>query len=234
MNVLAIIPARGGSKAIPNKNLVPILGKPLLAYTCSAALQSRRLSRTILSTDSEEIATIGRAYDIDVPFLRPTELSQDETPMVDVLGHALSWLAKEQGYRADVVVLLQPTSPLRRAAHIDGVVDLLVSTGADTVVSVVQVPHQYSPVSLMEVDANGLLRPYLDQSMILRRQEKPKVYARNGPAILAVSRQILEQGKLYGNVVRPFEMDLAESVDIDVIDDVALTEFWLRRRGNQT
>jgi CMP-N-acetylneuraminic acid synthetase len=150
--------------------------------------------------------------------------------MVDVLGHALSWLAKEQGYRADVVVLLQPTSPLRRAAHIDGVVDLLVSTGADTVVSVVQVPHQYSPVSLMEVDANGLLRPYLDQSMILRRQDKPKVYARNGPAVLAVSRQILEQGKLYGNVIRPFEMDLAESVDIDVIDDVALTEFWLRRQ----
>lgn len=110
MKVFGIIPARGGSKAIPNKNLVPLLNKPLLSYTCEAVRQSRRLSRTILSTDSEEIAAVGRALGIEVPFLRPPELAQDETPMLEVLLHAMAWAYKEAGEPC-AVVLLQPTSP---------------------------------------------------------------------------------------------------------------------------
>lgn len=230
MTILGVIPARGGSKSIPSKNIVPVAGRPLLTYTCDAARQSKRLTRTILSTDDEEIAKVGRACGVEVPFLRPTLLAQDETPMVDVLRHAVSWLTEQEGYPVDIVVLLQPTSPLRRPDHIDAAVDLLARTGADTVVSVVQVPHQFRPTSLMQVDANGTLTSYLDRPVILRRQEKPRVYARNGPAVLVVRREVVEQGQLYGSSVRPLEMSLADSVDIDDMDDVALAEFWLDRR----
>lgn len=228
MNILGLIPARGGSRSIPGKNLVPLAGKPLLAYTCDAALRSKRLTRTILSTDDEEIARVGTACGVEVPFRRPADLARDETPMIEVVRHAVGWLADHEGYRADLVAVLQPTSPLRRAEHIDAAVDLVLETGADTVVSVVEVPHQFNPVSLMRLE-EGRLIPFLDQPMILRRQDKPPVYARNGPAVLVVRREVIAQGRLYGDTVRPLEMSHADSVDIDDADDLALAEFYLNR-----
>lgn len=231
MNILGIIPARGGSRSIPRKNLVPLAGRPLLEYTCEAALSSRRLNRTILSTDDEEIAGAGKACGVEVPFLRPSDLARDGTPMVDVVQHAVSWLAEHERYLAELIVILQPTSPLRRAEHIDAALDLIIETGADTVVSVVQVPHQFNPVSLMRLD-NGRLVPLVDQPMILRRQDKPLVYARNGPAVLVVRREVIAQGRLYGDTVRPLEMSLMDSVDVDGPDDLALAEFYLNRRAS--
>jgi len=228
VNILGLIPARGGSRSIPGKNLVPLAGKPLLAYTCDAALRSKRLTRTILSTDDEEIARVGTACGVEVPFRRPADLARDETPMIEVVRHAVGWLADHEGYRADLVAVLQPTSPLRRAEHIDAAVDLVLETGADTVVSVVEVPHQFNPVSLMRLE-EGRLIPFLDQPMILRRQDKPPVYARNGPAVLVVRREVIAQGRLYGDTVRPLEMSHADSVDIDDADDLALAEFYLNR-----
>ena len=230
MNVLGLIPARGGSRSIPGKNLVPVAGRPLLGYTCDAALRSRRLTRTILSTDDEEIARVGKTFGVEVPFLRPADLARDEIPMIEVVRHAVGWLADHERYRADLVALLQPTSPLRRAEHIDAAVDLLLETSADTVVSVIEVPHQFNPVSLMCLE-DGRLVTFLDQPMILRRQDKPRAYARNGPAILVVRQEVLEKGTLYGAVVRPLEMTLVDSVDIDAPDDVALAEFYLSRRA---
>lgn len=230
MNVLGLIPARGGSRSIPRKNLVSLAGRPLLAYTCDAALQSKRLTRTVLSTDDEKIARVGAGCGVEVPFRRPADLARDETPMIEVVRHAVGWLADHEDYSADLVAILQPTSPLRRAEHIDAAVDLLLETGADTVVSVVEVPHHFNPVSLMRLEEGGLI-PFLDQPMILRRQDKPRAYARNGPAILVVRREVLEKGTLYGAVVRPLEMTLADSVDIDAPDDVALAEFYLSRRA---
>jgi CMP-N-acetylneuraminic acid synthetase len=188
------------------------------------------LTRVIPSTDDEEIARVARACGIQVPFSRPADLARDETPMVDVLCHALSWLEAHEGYRPDLVVLLQPTSPLRRAEHIDAAVDLLIQSGADTVVSVVEVPHQFNPVSVMRAEGSRLV-PFLEGRMILRRQDKPQVYARNGPAVLVVRREVVERGELYGRVVRPLVMSLADSVDIDSAEDLALAEFWLGRRG---
>lgn len=232
MNILGVIPARGGSKSIPRKNVALIAGRPLLAYTCEAALHSKRLTRTILSTEDKEIAAVGRACGVDVPFLRPPILAQDETTMIDVLQHALTYLTEVEGYQVDLVVLLQPTSPLRRTEHIDSAVDLLIDTGAETVVSVVQVPHQFNPSSLLQIDKNGMLIPYLDQPMVLRRQDKPQFYARNGPAVLVVRREVLERSELYGSSVRPYEMSPGDSLDIDDIDDLQLAEFWLGRRGN--
>ena len=229
MNILGVIPARGGSKAIPHKNIALVAGRPLVAYTCDAALASQRLTRVVLSTDDPTIAEVGRQCGVEVPFLRPADLAQDDTPMLSVLQHALRILQETESYQPEVVVLLQPTSPLRRAEHIDAAVDILLKTGADSVVSVVEVPHQFNPVSLMHLE-EGRLVPFLEGPLVLRRQDKPRVYARNGPAVLVVRRKVVESGKLYGEVVRPLEMSMADSVDVDDSSDLALAEFWLQRR----
>ena len=228
-HILGVIPARGGSKGIPGKNLHPLLGRPLIEYTFDAAKASRSLGRIILSTDDEEIATFGRAHGVEVPFMRPPHLAQDDTPMIDVLIHVLEALHAE-AYEPDCLVLLQPTSPLRRAEHIDAAIDLLLTTGADTVVSVMEVPHQFSPVSVMRLGGDGKLSPFCDGPMILRRQDKPCVYARNGPAVLVVRRKVVESGKLYGEDVRALEMSKADSVDIDDPFDLVVAECLLQRR----
>src|SRR5215207_3892869 len=124
MNVLGVVPARGGSKGIPHKNLTLAAGRPLLAYTADAARGSRRLTRVVVSTDDPAIAVVARGLGLDVPFMRPADLAQDATPMLPVLQHADREMAA-QGFHADAIVLLQPTSPLRRAVHIDDAVALL-------------------------------------------------------------------------------------------------------------
>jgi CMP-N-acetylneuraminic acid synthetase len=232
MEILGLIPARGGSKSIPQKNIAPLAGRPLLAYTCQAALASSRLTKVVLNTDSPEIAEVGRAYGVEAPFTRPDSLCADDTPILPVIQHTLTWLEQHQAFSPEVVVLLQPTSPLRRAEHIDAAVDLLLTNEAETVVSVVPLPHQYNPVSVMRLTGDGHLVPYLEGPMILRRQDKPRVYARNGPAVLAIRREVIEGDNLYGEVVLPLEMGWPESLDIDGEDDLALAEFWLERAGS--
>lgn len=228
MNVLGVVPARGGSKGVPRKNLMSIAGRPLLAYTADAVRASRRLTRVVVSTDDHEIAEAARAHGLDVPFLRPADLASDQTPMLQVLQHAVRELARE-GFVADAVVLLQPTSPLRRAEHIDCAVDLLESTGADSVVSVVEVPHQFSPVSVMRLDGERLRR-YDEGPMVTRRQDKPRLFARNGPAVLAVRVDVLEKGSLYGDDSRPMVMNADDSVDIDGAEDISAVERLLGER----
>jgi len=227
MRVLGVIPARGGSKGVPGKNLRPLAGRPLLAYTAEAARGSRRLSRVVLSTDDEATAEAGRALGLDVPFLRPADLAADDTPMLPVLVHAADALARS-GFVADAVVLLQPTSPLRRAEHIDAAVELLETSGADSVVSVVEVPHQFSPVSVMALDG-GRLKPFVPGPLVTRRQDKPRVFARNGPAVLATRYAVLASGSLYGDDCRPLVMDAETSVDIDSPSDFDYAEFLLGR-----
>ena len=233
MEILGIIPARGGSRGIPGKNLVALAGKPLLFYTCAAALKSRRLTRTILSTDDNAIAAAAQACGVEVPFMRPAELSGDETLLMPVVEHALNLLAHNQNYCPEIVVVLQPTSPLRRAEHIDGAVRLLQETGADSVVSVTAVPHQYSPVSVMLMDDQGRLAPYLagEGDRILRRQEKPKLYGRNGPAVCAFRTDTFTHYKsFYGPHSVGYLMSKLDSFDIDDGDDLVLCELILRSR----
>ncbi len=207
-----------------------LAGRPLLAYTCEAARASKRLNRVILSTDDEAIARVARGCGVEVPFFRPSDASQDESPMLGVLQHALRWLEEHERYSVDVLVLLQPTSPLRRAEHIDAAVDLLLDSGADSVVSVVEVPHAFSPVSLMSLEERRL-QMWMPGDLILRRQDKPKLFARNGPAVLAVRGSvILRQNSLYGNDIRPLVMDSHESIDIDGPKDMILAELLLNRR----
>jgi CMP-N-acetylneuraminic acid synthetase len=232
--VLGLIPARGGSRGIPRKNIAPVGGRPLLAYTCDAALGSRRLTRVVLSTDDDEIAAVGRACGVEVPFRRPAELAQAETPSVPVVLHAVRWLREHDGWETDIVVLLQPTSPLRQARHIDEALERMEATGADTVVSVVPVPHRFSPYSIGAIQ-DGWLRDFWEQPVPFdrfRRQDLPVLYARNGPAVLAThTRVLLERHSLFGDRVLPYVMSEEDSVDIDTRFDLCLAEWLLARRS---
>lgn len=220
MNILGIIPARGGSKAIPRKNLALLAGKPLLAYTCEAARQSKLLTRTIVSTDDAEIAAFARGQGMEV-FIRPASLAEDDTPMLDVLVHLLVELEQKK-YSADAIVLLQPTSPLRTTTHIDEAIRLLQSADADSVVSVVEAPHQFTPGSLMQLQ-DGWLESFSAEPAPTRRQDKPKFYGRNGPAVLAAwGKTILEKKSLYGSRIRPLFMKPEESIDVDTTLDLKL------------
>jgi CMP-N,N'-diacetyllegionaminic acid synthase len=223
MSFIGIIPARGGSKGIPQKPIALCAGRPLLAYTCDAALGSRKLKETIVSTDDPDIARAAQSCGIETPFLRPSEISSDETPMIAVLRHALGWL-EQHGRAVTALVLLQPTSPLRRAEHIDGAIEIFLSRGAGTVVSVVEVPHQYNPLSVLKM-TDGIVRPYLDSGpLILRRQDKPLVYARNGPAIIVIEPRAIRAGLLYPEKTYGYCMDKRSSLDIDSREDLLEAE----------
>jgi len=230
MNVLGVIPARGGSKGIPTKNLAPLCGRPLLAYTADAVNDSKKLTRTIVSTDDERIADCARSLGLEVPFIRPSSLAADDAPMLPVLQHAIRAM-RADGFETDMVVLLQPTSPLRRGQHIDAAIDWLQRVRGDSVVSVVEVPHQFNPTSVMRVE-EGLLKPFLDSPSATRRQDKPKLFARNGPAVLAVHTHVLDGGSLYGDEVWPLLMTAEDSLDIDTPWDLRLAESIIAARVN--
>ena len=218
MEVVGLIPARGGSKAIPRKNLTPVGGKPLIAWTLEAARSSETLTSVVVSTDSDEIAEAAHGVQV---LWRPAELAEDDAPMRAVIEHAFGELG-----RPDVLVLLQPTSPLRRARHIDEAVALLLESGADSIVSVVEVPHRFAPESLMALE-DGRLAPL--GPMSTRRQDKQIVYARNGPAVLALRPDRLGD-ELYGGDCRPYVMRPEDSADIDEPFDLELAELLLARR----
>lgn len=225
MDLIGIIPARGGSKGIPKKNIASCAGKPLLAYTAAAALATRGLSQVILSTDDRDIAQLGETLGLDIPYLRPSELAGDDTPIVEVLKNITKWLV-ENNEPCDGVVLLQPTSPLRRAEHIDAAIALYESYIPSTVVSVTAVPHQFTPSSLMCQTEEGL-RPWVKGEQVLRRQDKPILWARNGPAVLITHPNTIMSGALYGDHVLGYEMDARSSLDVDSLEDLARVEWEL-------
>jgi CMP-N,N'-diacetyllegionaminic acid synthase len=231
MRIVGIIPARGGSKGIPRKCITPCAGRPLLEYSCIAALGAVRLEATFLSTDDEEIARVGRAAGLQVPFMRPPELARDETPMIPVLKHALGEIENRLG-KVDALLLLQPTSPLRESRHIDEAITLFESSGAETVVSIQELPHHFSPVSALLKDEAGWVSSYLENSGAtpLRRQDKPKLFARNGPSILIVKPSRLEAGSLYGLRTMGYLMPKPASIDIDDAEDLVIAEALLEWR----
>lgn len=220
---LGIVPARGGSKGVPGKNVRALAGRPLLEYTARAARESAVLDRIVLSTDSEEIAVIGRQCGLEVPFIRPPRLAQDQTPMLPVLLHAIDALEAD-GWVADVVVLLQPTSPLRRPEHIRDAVERLRSSDADSVVTVVEVPRHLSPDYVMRIEA-GLLKPFLPEGeRVTRRQDARPAYSRDG-TVYAFWRSTLERfGNIYGERCEPLIVEPADSLSIDTPDDWAEAE----------
>lgn len=225
--LIGLVPARGGSKGIPRKNLAPCAGRPLLAWTAEAGIASGVLDRVLLSTDDAEIAEAGRQMGLEAPFLRPADLANDAAPMLPVMRHALAY-ARDEGSEVEAVVLLQPTSPLRTARHIMEAVELFRASGAETLVSTQRVPHQFTPASIMR-ESEGRLLPFLGGEVgPLRRQEKALLFARNGPAILIVSARTLDSDRLYGDFTIGYEMDERASLDIDAPADLALADLLLR------
>ncbi len=227
MKILALIPARGGSKGIPRKNLAPLGGRPLIAWTIESATQAAGLGRIVVSTDDEEIAAVARREGAEAPFLRPAALASDDAGALPTIRHAVEHLDGE-GWRADAVIYLQPTSPFRGSAPIEQAVRLLADGACDTVVSVVKVPHAMTPPSLMRIVGGMLEFVAPPEARSFRRQDKPALYARNGPAVLGLTRAtIVEQGQLHGERILPIEMGRIESHDIDDPVDLLIAEALL-------
>jgi CMP-N,N'-diacetyllegionaminic acid synthase len=224
MRVLGVIPARGGSKGIPRKNVRLLAGKPLLHYAAQAALSCKKLDRVVLTTEDEEIAAVGRRCGLEVPFMRPAELALDDTPALPVVQHAVRTLEAE-GQRYDAICLLQPTAPLRQARDIDGCIDLLIKVAADSVVTVLRVPNEYNPHWVYFQGDDGFLRLSTgENNPIPRRQMLPAAYHREG-SVYVTRRDVLMDGdSLYGRKVAGHLMDAARSVNVDTWDDWARAE----------
>jgi len=231
MHVLGLIPARSGSKGVPGKNIRQLFGRPLLAYTAEAALASKRLARVLLSTDDPAIADVGRKWGVDVPFLRPAALARDDTPTLPVVLHAMEWCV-QSGCTYDAVCLLQPTHPLRRAWHIDLCIDMLESSGADSVVTVLPVPHEHHPHWVYyQTEDKSLVLSTGESAPTPRRQDLPRAYHREG-SIYVTRWDVVWTGRsLYGRRTVGFEMSATDSVNIDTLDDWLLAERMMRERA---
>jgi N-acylneuraminate cytidylyltransferase len=222
--ILALIPARAGSKGILHKNIRSFAGYPLIAWSIAAGLQARSISRVIVSTDEEEIAAVARQHGADVPFLRPSALAQDHTLDLPVFEHALQWLEDNQGYRPDVVVQLRPTSPIRPRDMVDGAVRILVENpDADSVRGVV--PAGQNPYKMWQF--NGYDKPLkplllvagLEEPYNAPRQILPQAYWQTGHIDAIRTNTISHKNSLTGEVVYPFVIDSRYSVDIDTLAD---------------
>lgn len=227
---MAIVPARGGSKGIPMKNIILIQGKPLLEYTAKSARNSKYIDRIILSTDDETIADIGMELGLEVPFLRPRDLAQDNTPTILAIRHVLENI-KKTAWFPDIVVILEPTSPLRKSEDIDKCLELLVNDKVDSVVSVESIPEKFNPYWAIIKDKKGLGKWFADEAEpIPRRQSLPLAYYRNGAVYVALSKIILENNSLHGSRMKLYVMEPGSSPDINVQQDVALVEQLLKKR----
>lgn len=229
--VLGLVPARGGSKGISRKNARLLAGKPLLAYTADAARGATGLSRILLSTDDLEIASIGKAAGLEVPFLRPAELAVDSTPMIDVVLHAIQWV-RDQGLSYDAVCLLQPTSPLRSSASIDYCISLLWEHDVDSVMSVRPVPTEYNPYWVYFEDSGGLLRPSMgDKTEVPCRQQLPRAYHADGSVFLARTEKILKEHSLKCKRMLGAISPEHEAVDLDTEEQWRALERKLRHES---
>jgi len=225
----AVIPARGGSKRIPGKNLADLGGKPLIAWSIEAAQKSRRVERIIVSTDDEKIAETARRYGAEVPFLRPEALAGDTTPTVDVLIHLLETL-KKSGEDYDYLVLLQPTSPLRTARHVDEAIALALEKEADAVISVCEAEHP--PMWCNPLPADGSMEGFIPEELqTVRSQDLPTCYRINGAIYVCRTDIVLTQRTLFPkNNVFAYIMDRESSIDIDEPIDLTLARCLISRQ----
>lgn len=233
LKILGIITARGGSKGIPGKNIKPLAGKPLIAYTIEAAKKSGALDRLILTTDDEKIADVAKNYGCEVPFMRPAELARDDTPTMPVIQHALGWLKENEKYEPEAIMILQPTSPLRQHFHVKEAVELFLKSGADSVLGVSEMPVHFSPHRAMAADENGRLK-LLDGSpvrkRIIPRQAVSKTYWNNTSIYLLKTRFIFDESEpnFFGDHVEPYIMEEKFSVDVDEPADWEEAEWALK------
>lgn len=227
MRLLALIPARGGSKGIPRKNIKSLAGKPLLGWTIDVARQAASVGRIVVSTEDDEIAAVARELGAEVPFMRPAAFSADDTPGIEPVIHAL-----EQLPEVDWVLLLQPTSPLRAVEDIEGIIQLCLERDALSAVSVTAVDKH--PYWMYQRDEQDRLEPMIpDQPTITRRQDLPPAYALNGALYLARRDWLLEQRRFVGPATLGYIMPQDRSVDLDTPRDWDWVEFLIEREHVQ-
>lgn len=229
--VLGVIPARGGSKSIPRKNIIPLFGKPLLAYTIEAALASKLLTRFVVSTDDAEISSVAHKYGADVPFLRPAEIASDDALSLPVIQHATRKVEKLDDTVFDVVVMLQPSTPLRTSEDIDTGISMLIESNSDSVISVVEVDSNH-PFRMKRVLDDGRLINYIDQGFedMRPRQQLPPVFIRSGALYITQRDVLMEQNSFVGQDCRAYIMPKERAVNIDSEFDLQLAEFLLNAR----
>jgi N-acylneuraminate cytidylyltransferase len=227
MKILGIIPARAGSKGIPGKNRKMLAGQTLVERAYQTAVKSGAFDRIILSTDDSVLCELAKTISLDVPFVRPKDLADDLTSMIDVVVHAVRFLAAD-GYHPTAVMLLQPTSPLRTVSHILNAIEMLESY--DSVCSVYPLPLTECPHYVMKIDKQGNLVNFLPEgSLISRRQDVPQAYVRDGTIYLTKTPILTENHSFYGDKCRPMIMAPQESLSIDTLDDWFLAEKLLQR-----
>jgi CMP-N,N'-diacetyllegionaminic acid synthase len=219
MRILGIIPARGGSKGVPRKNIKLLNGKPLLQYTTEIALESQYLTDVILSSEDKQIITVAESLGIQVPFIRPSALADDQAPTIDVIIHALQWYGN-QAIFFDAVCLLQVTSPFRTVEFLDKAITKFMNSGCDSLVSVQKVPHEYNPHWTFEVNLEGNLKIATGEDQIIsRRQELPDAYHRDGSIYITKTEVLLQQHSLYGKSTSFIESSPEFHVNIDTLAD---------------
>lgn len=237
MEILAVIPARGGSKSIPKKNIKLLCGKPLIVWTIEEAKKSRYLTRIIVSTDDKEIADVAKRYGAEVPFLRPKEISGDISTDVEFLFHALDFLKTREGYEPEIIVRLPPTSPLRTTAHIDqGIETLIAHPEADAARPITETPKH--PYKMWKIGADQqFLEPFLSRSITGMdepyngpRQLLPKAFIHTGALDVMRTRTIREMKSTSGKKLAYFFMNPEDSVNIDQPIDFELAEVLMRKR----
>lgn len=228
--VLGVVVARGGSKGLPGKNLLPLAGKPLVVHTIEAALACSALTRTVLSSEDPEILAAGLEAGCPAPFVRPAEMAGDRSSTVDVALHAVDWLARHEGFAADIVVLLPATAPLRRAEHIRGALDVLRGDAAAEAVVAVTEPD-YPPYWMFAAEDGRLRWLFPDGATVDHRQDLPRAYRPNG-SIYAIRVSALRGRRtFYPGATAPYVMPRDASVNIDSELDFTLAELLLARRG---
>lgn len=218
MSTLAIIPARGGSKGIPGKNLVDVAGRPLIAWSIAQGIEADMVDRVLVTTDSEEIARVAHKWGAETPFLRPAELAVDTATTESAIFHALDWLQVNEGYAPERVILLQPTCPVRKKSSIDKAIRLLIDTGADSLVGVREIhPFLWRAPDDAKAEYDYLKRP--------RRQDieaADRIYEETGSLYLARTATMRQTGNRLGGRVILFQMESSEGIDIDTPDDVVV------------
>ncbi len=235
VEILALIPARGGSKGIPHKNIKRLGDHPLLAYSVAAGLQSSSVSRTIVTTDDPDIAEVARQYGAEAPFLRPDELAQDDTRDLPVFQHALRWLADEEDFHPELVVQLRPTSPFRPPGLVDEAIGVFLEhPDANSVRGVV--PSKQNPYKMWRLKPGGSLSPLLEtdfpEPYNTPRQELPTTFWQTGH-IDVISAETIQAGSMSGDVIYPCQVDPIYSVDLDNGLDWERAEDWLRTLGKK-
>ena len=224
--VLAVIPARSRSKNIPGKNLLNLGGKPLVAWTIEAALKAKGLDRVVVSTDGEEIAELARVRGVEEVVMRPSYLATDSAPIPPVIRHALQVLEEKEEHRFDVIMTLQPTSPLRDHGDIEEALHLFLSSGADSLVGVCEVEHH--PYKMVTVE-DGRMRSLMVKGMEhASRQDLPKVYRHNGAIYITRRSILMDEGRFLGNDTLSFIMPQEKSIDINTLIDFKVAEYIIK------